>query len=96
MSSYKKIFCNTFELPAEVVMEQPLVMLTGSNRMYLENHSGIALYKEDKILIRINMGKLIIEGKDLEIKNIAAEYIYITGDILSLFYDYSAENNPHD
>ena len=86
MSSFKKQFSNLFELPEEVMLDAPLIMMVGDKELYLENHKGIALYQNDLIKIRIKSGLLKIKGTNLELNQIKSIKLYISGEITSLEY----------
>ncbi len=87
MTSLKEQFSDFFELPREVILSAPLIMMVGQKKMYIENHNGIALYQEDKVKIRLESGSLTVEGKKLLISEIDTEYIYISGIISSFNYE---------
>ena len=87
MNLFQQQFVDFFELPEEVITDVPLLMLAGSKKIFLENHKGIATYQQDIIKVRINNGFLIIEGKKLQIKEIAKENLLIFGLILKLSFD---------
>jgi len=86
VKSLKSQFSDFFELPEEVILDLPLIMLVGPEKLFLENHKGITLYRKDLIKIRINPGFLIIKGNELEINEIAANKLYISGSISGLNY----------
>ena len=86
MSSFKEQFGNFFNLPEEIILNRPLIMLVGEKKLYLENHNGIALYQKDLIKIRLKIGILEIKGDKLEIEKIEAVDLLISGDINSLAY----------
>ena len=89
MALLREQFSNVFELPPEVVLDAPLLMLVGKKKMYLENHKGIALYQNDLLKIRINSGFLILKGNSLEINQINSHNIYISGIIKKISYEQS-------
>ncbi len=86
MSSLKSLFGDFFELPKEVVLDSPLIMLVGKEKLFLENHKGIALYQKDTINIRLNTGFLKVKGNKLEIEEIETDKIYVIGNISGLEY----------
>ena len=84
MSSLKSLFGDFFELPKEVVLDSPLIMLVGKEKLFLENHKGIALYREDTINIRLKSGLLVIKGNKLKIEEIETNKIFVTGNIFDI------------
>ncbi len=87
MTSLKEEFSKFFELPYEIILDTPLIMMVGQKKMYIENHKGIALYEEDRIKVRFQGGYFIVEGKKLLITEIALEYIFISGNISSFSFE---------
>ena len=72
------------ELPKEIIMNVPKIIFIGNQNLSIENYKGIIEYTENTIRINTNEHMLKIIGRDLEIKNIAAEEMLITGNIMSL------------
>jgi sporulation protein YqfC len=87
MERFKKQFAELFGLPAEIVLDLPLFMIVGRDKLFLENHKGVTLYQSDLIKIRIKAGYFIIKGKDLFIDEIMSENLRISGKILSLSFE---------
>ena len=87
MKLLKEQFSDLFELPNEIILDAPLIMMVGQKKLYIENHKGIALYQQDKLKVRLKVGNILIEGKDLLISEINTEYLFISGIIVSLNYE---------
>lgn len=87
MKNFKKQFVDLFDLPAEIVLDLPLLMMVGQQSLYLENHKGITLYQKDKIKVRFNKGSIIFSGKDLTIKEFQSEDLYISGQINEINFE---------
>jgi sporulation protein YqfC len=73
-----------FELPRDIVLDLSRLTLIGNRQIYLENHKGIVEYEEGRIKVRTNSGILVINGKNLVIRNLYAAELYVEGDIDSL------------
>ncbi|NLW56022.1 MAG: sporulation protein YqfC [Firmicutes bacterium] len=70
-----------FELPSEIVLDLPRLVLTGKQRLLIENHRGIKEYAKALIRLSTPVGTLRISGQDLEILAIAQEQVEIEGRI---------------
>ena len=70
-----------FELPSEIILDLPRLVLTGNQRLLIENHRGIKEYAKDEIRLSTPVGKLRIHGQDLEILAIDQEQVEIKGRI---------------
>ncbi|ACL70012.1 sporulation protein YqfC [Halothermothrix orenii] len=87
MEGLKKQFCDIFELSPEVVLDLPLLMMVGQQKIYLENHKGIALYQADEVKIRVKSGYLIVTGQDLVIEEIQTDHLSLSGKLTGLNYE---------
>lgn len=71
----------SLELPKEVTLNIPIIKVTGRNDIYIENHKGIVEYSSEILRINSEIGIIKIMGKNLYIKEINKEEIFITGDV---------------
>lgn len=55
------------------------VIISGDNRMYVENHKGMYKYKEQEIWLGYEKGGLKIEGQNLKLREISRNYVEILG-----------------
>ncbi|MBM7581828.1 sporulation protein YqfC [Caldicoprobacter guelmensis] len=70
-----------FELPKDIVLNLPRISMIGNNQMLVENHRGVIEYTPQKIRLNSTIGVIRVEGQDMNLKNIAADDILITGVI---------------
>ncbi|MBS4959729.1 MAG: sporulation protein YqfC [Clostridiales bacterium] len=83
---WKNSVLSVLELPCEVLMDLPVVTITGCNRLQIENYKGILEYNEDKIRIKTKNGVLKIEGRQLMLNHLSSEDVLLTGTISSIEY----------
>lgn len=74
------------ELPQEIILDIPKLVLIGNKSLTIENYKGIIEYDENLIRINTNSHMIKITGNMLEIKVITAEEMLIVGDILTIEY----------
>lgn len=69
------------DLPGDVVAGLPRMELIGSGEFWMHGHRGILSYGGEEI--HISGGKMIVclRGRDLELRNMSANILCITGDI---------------
>lgn len=72
------------DLPREVVLDLPLISMTGREEMTIENHKGLMEYGEEKIRIATKVGSLCVSGESLRLKRLSAECIVIGGQLEKL------------
>ena len=82
----KQGFTNIFELPKEITLNLPLVTIIGNDELNIENYKGIIEYTDDIIRINTTCGVIKIIGRKLEIKQITAESMKISGVINNFEY----------
>ena len=82
--SYEKR--GTLNIPKDVVYGVPIVMLTGSSELTIENYHGIIAYTETYILIRIKNGEIKVTGEHLEVAYYKNKDMKIIGKIKRIEY----------
>lgn len=87
MKSMDKIitqFHRNTELTGAVFPGMPLLELSGDQRILLENHCGITCYSHREIRINVKFGQLCVSGCNLELMQMSASQLVITGNISSI------------
>ena len=84
LNEVKSTVSDIFELPKEITLNIPKINVVGNNQMLIENHRGIIEYSPNLIRINSTIGVIRIKGEDLNLRNIGAEDIMVTGDIKSM------------
>lgn len=82
----KEVLVEKFDLPKDVLLDVPKIIVTGRNEVTIENHKGIMVFERDKIKINTNMSPIEIKGSEFEILYIAAATITIKGYFNSIEY----------
>lgn len=77
-------FAESLELPREIVMNLPVIKITGKSEVFVENHKGIIEYTNDSLRLNTASGVIRIEGRNFYIREISQEDIIISGDIDTL------------
>jgi sporulation protein YqfC len=80
-SNIKSSISDSLELPKEVILNIPVLKVVGKNDVYIENHKGIVEYSSEILRINSEIGIIKIVGKNLYIKEINREELFIFGDI---------------
>ncbi|MCL2699115.1 MAG: YabP/YqfC family sporulation protein [Defluviitaleaceae bacterium] len=75
-----------FDLPHEVTRNLPLITITGSERVSIENFKGVIEYTEERVRINTPCGVLRIAGRGLALKQVTSENILVTGGVTGLEY----------
>ncbi len=84
LEEVKTTVSEMFELPKEIMLNLPKLSLIGNNQMLVENHKGIIEYTPQRIRLNSTIGVIRVQGKDMNLKNIAADDIMVTGSIKAI------------
>ena len=72
------------EMPRETYTNEPKVIITGFNELYIENYKGILEYEEYFIKLATYVGSININGFNLKLEKMTEESLKIRGKIESL------------
>jgi sporulation protein YqfC len=75
-----------FELPGDVIMDVARISLVGDVELLIENHRGVAEYRQDRVVLGVPRGKVAITGDALSISSISPDQVLILGKIRSVQY----------
>lgn len=67
-----------------LLFKKPLVELTGLNRVLIENHMGVIAYSLEEIQVKVEYGRLVVNGEKLRLIQLNAEQLVIFGRIGSI------------
>lgn len=70
-----------FDLPADVIAGVPRVEMVGCRQLYVEHHTGILSYSQERIDANTTGGVLRIQGKGLTLLAMTAGELRIGGEI---------------
>lgn len=80
-SNIKWRIADSLELPKEVALNIPIIKTMGRDDIYIENHKGIVEYSNEILRINSEIGIIKVTGRNLYIKEINKEEIFITGEV---------------
>nr|QGT51278.1 hypothetical protein Firmicute1046_3540 [uncultured Firmicutes bacterium] len=84
--SLREKMANALDMSKEVLLDTVRVVAIGNRELTLENYRNIMEYTTNCIRVSTNPHIIKIIGKNLEIKTITQEMLYITGYIKSFEY----------
>lgn len=83
---FQKQVANFLDIPGDLMMDLPKVVLVGDVQVFIENHRGILGYTAEQVRISTTLGDLEITGLDLSLKNILPDEIMVEGRIRSIVF----------
>lgn len=87
LSKKRTILIEKLDLPKDVVLDVPKIIVVGKEEVTIENHKGILTFNEDEIRINSKLGPISIKGSRFEILYIATSTITISGRFVSISYE---------
>ncbi|MDF2877487.1 MAG: hypothetical protein K0S30_583 [Clostridia bacterium] len=84
--SLKEQLTEALDIPKEVITNLPVITLTGNQEIVIENFNSLIEYTAQKIRLHTKSGILVIDGIELEAKNMTAEKICIKGHIIQIAF----------
>ncbi len=82
--TYLESLSNQLRLPSDMLAGAPIITAIGRNELYIENYKGILEYNSNSIRILTKIGRVNIEGKNLNIEYFTNDEMKIIGMIFSI------------
>lgn len=82
--SLKEKLNNLLELPDEIILDMPRIIIMGKSRLSIENHKGMLEFEENLLKLNTGAGILVIKGQRLLIREITSESLYMEGLLQSI------------
>lgn len=77
---------NYLKLPADILAGAPIITATGKNELVVENYKNIIEYTGTIIRVQTKMGRICIEGVNLNINYFNNDEMKVTGIIRTIHY----------
>ena len=77
----KREMSDILEIPSDVLMDLPKIILLGDVQVFIENHRGIVEYSSDRVRIHVKEYEVVIIGENLRLKNVFTDEIQVEGKI---------------
>lgn len=71
----------SMELPREVMLDVPRVVMIGALQVHVENHKGILEYSPTRVRVRTRDGIVTVSGRRLKLGRIGREELTIDGRV---------------
>lgn len=82
----KQQFSEILEIPGDVMLDLPKIVLVGNLQVFLENHRGIMEYTPESVRVAVGEGEVEITGEKLQLRNILPEELCVEGQIKSVSF----------
>ncbi|WP_282941472.1 sporulation protein YqfC [Paenibacillus sp. RC67] len=78
---FNQFTAKLLDLPQDVILDLPRMTLIGNMQLYIENHRGVLHFSNELMKLALNKGSLEVRGKQLVIRAIFSEEVFIEGVI---------------
>lgn len=75
-----------FDVPQDVIFDFPRITMIGNLQMVIENHRGVIHFAEDLLKLRLSKGELEIRGRQLTIRAIMPDEVFVEGVVSDIKY----------
>lgn len=82
----RRLTAQLLDLPKDVIFDIPRFTMIGNMQLYIENHRGVIEFTSNLLKLRLTSGHVEITGKDLVIRAILTEEVFIEGTIEQVNY----------
>ena len=76
------------DISKNIMLGMPLVTMVGDRELTIENYAGIIEYGDEIIRIKCKAVNVSITGKNMELKTMTEEFLYITGRFKCFSFEY--------
>jgi sporulation protein YqfC len=83
---WNQLTAKILDLPQDVVQDLPRITMIGNVQLYVENHRGVLHFSNEHLKLELTKGKLEVFGKNLVIRAILSEEVFIEGVIDDVKY----------
>ncbi|MFZ5596856.1 MAG: sporulation protein YqfC [Bacillota bacterium] len=80
----KRQVSDILEIPSDIIMDLPKVVMVGDIQLFIENHRGIVEYTEECVRVSVGDYELEVTGERMVLKNLLPEEIFLEGKIKSV------------
>lgn len=84
---FRRRLSQLLDLPADVTLDLPKILVIGSLQMAIENHRGLVEYTPERLVVAVSKGQMVVTGQGLSIETITSEEITVIGEIESLRFE---------
>ena len=85
--SVSERFFTAMELPGDLACKAPIVTITGPAQVMIENYKSILSYTSEQLIVVTCQGRVILQGKNLEIFRYTSLEMEVRGKIMAVMLE---------
>lgn len=82
----KRQLSDYMDLPGDIMLDLPKIVLVGNMQVFIENHRGIQEYNPNLVRVVVNDKVIEVTGENLTLRNIMPDEICVEGQISGLAF----------
>lgn len=82
----KRQVSDFLEIPGDVMLDLPKIVLVGNIKIFIENHRGIIEYTTEKVRVNVMEDEVAITGENLLLRNVLPDELCVEGKIKSISF----------
>ena len=84
LKSVKDQTASAISIPKDVIPGEPMVTMTGRQKVYIENYHRIVSFQDEEIKLQAKTCRILVHGKRLRIEYYTRDDMLIAGQIHSV------------
>lgn len=84
LKSVKDQTVSVLNLPKDVIPGEPVITITGRQRVFIENYHRIVSFQDEEIKLQAKTCRILVHGKRLRIEYYTRDDMMIAGQICSV------------
>ncbi|MFT8362092.1 MAG: sporulation protein YqfC [Sporolactobacillus sp.] len=80
----KKWFSTVSDIPEDIVLDVPKLILTGQTRLSIENYRSVLNFSDNQLILALEKGELHIQGEQFTLEVILQKEIILNGLVKSV------------
>lgn len=81
LKKLKQDLAEILELPLDVSLDLPKIVIVGELGILVQNHRGLIQYSPERIVVGVGKGQIVVGGESLEIREVNQEDMIVRGQI---------------
>ncbi len=81
---FKRILAAGLDMPKEVIMDLPLIIMEGKESVTIENYKRIITVEREEVRVLARAGFVSIRGEELSLEHVKRDDIKIKGRIIGI------------
>lgn len=82
----KRHMSDMLDIPSDIILDLPKVVIVGDQQLFIENHRGIVEYSSESVRVNVGDYEVEVSGENLLLRNILPDEICLEGRIGSVCF----------